>query len=178
MDPWKYHTTTCQEPRETEGGSIMSFVVNIVINRNFDVPCSIEKVYKVLADVPLSVSHFPKVDQLVDLGDNSFRWEMQKLGIDKYFIQTVYACHYTDSKEAGWVKWEPIKGVGNGIVEGSWKFRTTPSGTHIDFYTKGDLTMPFPSLSKFLLGPFVTKEFNDLVDGYLANLKKTFASKD
>jgi hypothetical protein len=152
----------------------MSFTVNITINRNFEVRCPIDKVHEVLADVPRSVSHFPKVDQLVPLGDNTFRWEMEKIGIDRYYLQTVYACKYTSDQAEGWVKWVPVPGVGNGVVEGHWKCKSNGDRTHIDFYTKGDLTLPFPSLMKFLLAGFVTNEFNDLVDKYIVNLKKTF----
>jgi len=153
----------------------MAFTVTIEIKRNFDVQCSFDKVFNVLADVPESVSHFPKVDQLVDLGDDCFRWEMEKIGIDKYYLQTVYASKYTNNKDEGWVKWVPLKGVGNGLVEGSWNIRKIDdNATHIDFSTKGDLTMPLTSFVKFVVGPVVVREFNGLVDKYIENLKQTF----
>lgn len=152
----------------------MAFTVSIEIKKQFDVQCSPDKVHEILSDVPRSVSHFPKVEELVDLGDNSYRWEMEKIGIDKYYIQTVYACKYTDNKKDGWVKWEPVSSVGNGIVRGEWNFSGDDEGTRISFYTKGDLTLPLPGLVKFFLSPFVVREFESLVDKYIENLKRTF----
>ena len=46
----------------------MSFTVNIDLAYTFDVKASAADVFAVLADVPTSASHFPKVDKLVDLG--------------------------------------------------------------------------------------------------------------
>lgn len=152
----------------------MALTVSIKINRSFDVQCEYEKVFGVLADVPRSVSHFPKVEQLVDMGDNTFRWEMAKLGVDKYYFQTVYACKYTDNIDEGWVKWVAVKGVGNGIVEGSWQMKAENGGTHIDFFTKGDLNIPVSSLVKFIVSPLVVHEFEGLINKYLENLKETF----
>ena len=59
----------------------MAFSVKINVQREFETFCSPEKVFELLADVKRSASHFPKVDQLVDLGGNTFRWEMEKIGI-------------------------------------------------------------------------------------------------
>ncbi|MFC1849163.1 SRPBCC family protein [candidate division CSSED10-310 bacterium] len=155
----------------------MAFTVTIVIDRSFEVECAYDKVFELLADVPKSVSHFPKVDQLVDIGDNSYRWEMEKIGVDKYFIQTVYASKYTNDKDEGWVKWVPVPGVGNGIVEGHWKLEAiTDDETAIEFHTKGDLTIPLTSFVKFLVSPIVVQQFNSLVDQYHENLKKAFSS--
>ncbi|MBF0101604.1 MAG: SRPBCC family protein [Desulfobacterales bacterium] len=156
----------------------MSFVVDIAIEKKFDVPCSADKVFEVLADVPRSVSHFPNVNKLLDMGENTFRWEMNKLGFDKYSIQIIYACKYVGNKEERWVKWTPIKDVGNGMIEGSWNIKQQDSGTHIDFNTQGKLTIPLPALVKFIGAPIVEKEFNRLVDHYIENLKQTFRVTD
>jgi hypothetical protein len=51
----------------------MAFSVKINVQREFETFCSPEKVFELLADVKRSASHFPKVDQLVDLGGNTFR---------------------------------------------------------------------------------------------------------
>ena len=69
----------------------MAMNVSIEISRKLDVAGSYDEVFDLLADVPRSVSHFPKVEKLTDLGDNSYLWEMEKVGVDKYSIQTAYA---------------------------------------------------------------------------------------
>lgn len=152
----------------------MTFSVSVDMNREFDVQSDYAKVFDVLSNVPVSVSHFPKVEQLVDLGDHIYRWEMVKAGFDKYSTQTVYACKYENSREEGWVKWTPVKDVGNAVIEGSWNIREVDDRIHLQFHTKGTLTLPFPSLIKTAITPVATREFEGLVDQYIENLKKTF----
>jgi len=152
----------------------MAIKTEVKIIREFDVDSSYDKVFEVLADVPFSVSHFPKVGRLVDLGDNSFRWEMDKIGIGKYSIQTIYACKYEANKDAGWIKWTPIKGVGSGDVEGRWEISGDENHCNIKFSTNAVLTLPLPRLAKAVLTPVVRREFNGMVDKYIKNLKKRF----
>ena len=153
----------------------MAISVSIEINRAFDVKADFDTVFKTLADVPQSVSHFPKVDQLVPLGDNTYRWEMQKVGVDKYAVQTVYACKYHANKDTGVITWEPVPGVGNGVVSGSWQIKAVDGGTQIRFSTKGSLDIPVPSLLKLAISPVVKHEFNALIDTYIENLQKALS---
>ena len=61
----------------------MAITVSIELNRELEIPGSYDEVFELLADVPRSASHFPKVHKLTDLGDNAYRWEMEKVGVDK-----------------------------------------------------------------------------------------------
>ena len=154
----------------------MAISITIEINRDFTVPASFDEVFDLLSDVPASGSHFPKVDQLVDLGDNSYRWEMEKIGVDKHALQSIYACHYVSDKAAGSIVWKPIKGEGNGLVSGNWKITPVDEGTHIVFTTEAKMTLPLPSLLKLAISPVVKHEFNSLIDTYTKNLKAEFSS--
>ncbi len=151
----------------------MSVTVSIEVKRDFKVKADFDRVFDLLANVPESASHFPKVDKLIDLGDNSFRWEMEKLGVDKHAIQTIYACKYVGDRAQGTVNWTPVKGEGNGLVSGFWKIAKTEGGTSIQFHTEGQLTLPLPGLLKLAISPVVKHEFNSLVDTYTENLKNT-----
>ena len=153
----------------------MAVTVSVTLEREFSVPCGSDFVYEVLSDVPRSVSHFPKVDQLVDLGDNAFRWEMDKIGLGKVYLQTVYACKYVGDAEANTVVWTPVDGVGNGVVNGSWHIAATDAGTSIKFQTVAELTVAVPGLMKLAITPVVKAEFAGLVDKYIGNLTKTFS---
>ncbi|WLQ11901.1 SRPBCC family protein [Hahella aquimaris] len=154
----------------------MSVNITIEISRTFETSASYDRVFDLLADVPASVSHFPKVEQLVDLGDNAYRWEMKKIGVDKHAIQTIYACQYSADKERGSITWAPIKGEGNSEVQGSWTVVDKGGRVEVRFQTKGSLTLPLPSLLKLAISPVVKHEFNSLVDVYIDNLQKEFAS--
>mgnify|MGYP006277882899 CR=1 FL=1 len=155
----------------------MSFTTEIELERTFEVNCSFDRVFNLLADVPRSVSHFPNVDELVDLGDGAYRWEMEKIGVDKYSIQTIYACTYYNDYDKGRVWWEPIEGEGNGLVEGSWQINALDDEqTEIHFYTKGELEIPLPFFVKMLVAPIVKTEFSNMVDTYMENLEETLNS--
>ncbi|MDX1598987.1 MAG: SRPBCC family protein [Marinobacter sp.] len=153
----------------------MAITVSIELNRELDIPGSYDDVFDLLADVPRSASHFPKVDKLVDLGDNAYRWEMEKVGVDKHAIQSVYACKYAADKSNGRITWEPVKGEGNGVVRGSWTITSKgDSVTAVKFQTKAELTVPLPGMLKLAISPVIKHEFNSLVDTYMNNLKKAF----
>lgn len=153
----------------------MAITVSIELNRELDIPGSYDDVFDLLADVPRSASHFPKVDKLVDLGDNAYRWEMEKVGVDKHAIQSVYACKYSADKSGGRITWEPVKGEGNGVVRGSWTITSKgDSATAVKFQTSAELTVPLPGMLKLAISPVIKHEFNSLVDSYMSNLKKAF----
>ena len=99
----------------------MTVSVDIDLGYEFAVKAPFKEVFDVLSDVPVSVSHFPKVDKLVDMGDGVYRWEMAKVGTAQVNIQTVYASKYVSDRKKGTVVWTPVKGVGNALVGGSWK---------------------------------------------------------
>lgn len=153
----------------------MAITVSIELNRELELPAGYDEVFELLADVPESVSHFPKVHRLVDLGDNTYRWEMEKVGVDKHAIQSVYACKYHPDKASGKITWEPVKGEGNGVVSGYWTLKSKgDKATAVKFHTSAELTVPLPSLLKLAISPVIKHEFNSLVDTYMANLKKAF----
>lgn len=153
----------------------MTVKINIDVEREFSVPASTSKVFDLLANVPESASHFPKVHKLTDLGDNTFRWEMEKVGLDKHSIQTVYACKYKSDKKAGNITWSPIAGEGNGVVQGHWEIKANGKGSKIKFSSTAELTLPLPGLLKLAISPVVKHEFTGMVDTYIKNLEATFA---
>ena len=96
----------------------MTITVNIDLGYEFDVKSGTDEVFDVLADVPTSASHFPKVDKLIDLGDGVYRWEMAKIGIAQINLQTIYASKYVSNRAKGTVIWTPVKGEGNALEIG------------------------------------------------------------
>ena len=156
----------------------MAISVGIDLGYEFAVKAPFDEVFGVLSDVPESVSHFPKVDKLTDLGDGVYKWEMQKVGTSQVNIQTVYASKYANDKAKGTVKWTPVKGVGNALVGGSWKItggkgKATQCVLKID----GTVDVPLPGLMKMVVEPVVASEFEKLVEKYIANLCKRFGGE-
>jgi carbon monoxide dehydrogenase subunit G len=156
----------------------MTVTVHIDLGYEFEVKAKYDDVFAVLSDVPKSVSHFPKVDKLTDLGDGVYKWEMQKVGTAQVNIQTVYASKYTSDKAKGIVKWTPVKGVGNAQVGGSWQITDNKGkSTTLVLKTEGTVDVPVPGLMKMVVEPIVASEFEKLVEKYIDNLVKTFGGE-
>lgn len=155
----------------------MTITVSIDLGYEFEVKASAKDVFELLCDVPTSASYFPKVDQLVDLGDGAYRWEMEKIGIAQVNLQTIYACRYVSNRAKGSVTWTPIKGEGNALVSGHWAIEDKKKSTLITLQINGDLSLPLPGLMKMVVAPVVEAEFETLVEQYIANLSKQFGGE-
>jgi carbon monoxide dehydrogenase subunit G len=155
----------------------MAITVDIDLAYEFDVKAKMADVFDVLSDVPTSVSHFPKVDKLTDMGDGVYKWEMEKVGTAQVNIQTVYASKYVSNKAKGTVVWTPVKGVGNALIGGNWKIVDNKKSTGIALQIKGTVEVPLPGLMKMIVAPVVQGEFEKLVEKYIANLIKKFGGE-
>ena len=155
----------------------MAITVDIDLEYEFAVKAKISDVFDVLSDVPTSASFFPKVEQLSDLGNGVYKWEMQKVGTQQVNIQTVYASKYTSNKAKGTVVWKPVPGVGNALVGGSWNITDNKKSTALELKIKGEITLPLPGLMKMVVAPVVEGEFEKLVEKYIANLIKKFGGE-
>ncbi|MDP2416373.1 MAG: hypothetical protein U1D25_18070 [Hydrogenophaga sp.] len=148
----------------------MSITVKIDLGYEFQVRTPTAEVFSVLSDVPTSVSFFPKVEKLTDLGDGVYQWEMEKVGTAQVNIQTVYASQYVSDKAKGTVKWTPVPGIGNALVGGQWKMVSDKKSTILTLSIQGEITVPLPGLMKMVVVPVVQGEFEKLVEKYIANL--------
>lgn len=156
----------------------MAISVTIDLGYEFEVKAKADEVFAVLSDVPTSVSHFPKVEKLTDLGDGVYKWEMQKVGTAQVNIQTVYASKYVSDQAKGTVKWTPVKGVGNAQVGGSWKITDNKGkSTKVVLKIDGVVDVPLPGLMKMVVEPVVASEFEKLVEKYIDNLIKRFGGE-
>jgi carbon monoxide dehydrogenase subunit G len=155
----------------------MSITVKIDLGYEFDVKAKAAEVFDLLSDVPTSVSHFPKVEQLTDLGDGVYQWEMEKVGTAQVNIQTIYASKYVSDKAKGTVKWTPVKGVGNALVGGNWKIVDNKKSTGVTLAIQGEIEVPLPGLMKMVVAPIVEGEFEKLVEKYIDNLIKRFGGE-
>jgi carbon monoxide dehydrogenase subunit G len=155
----------------------MALTVSIDLGYEFDVEAKPSEVFALLSDVPESVSHFPKVDKLTDMGGGVYKWEMEKVGTAQVNIQTVYASKYASDKAKGTVTWTPVQGVGNALVGGHWKIKDKKKATGIELKINGEIALPLPGLMKMVVAPVVESEFEKLVDKYIANLIKEFGGE-
>jgi carbon monoxide dehydrogenase subunit G len=155
----------------------MAITIPLELAYEFDVKAKAADVFKVLAHVPTSASFFPKVSKLVDLGDNSYRWEMEKVGVGSVSLQTIYASKYESDEKKGSIKWTPIKGEGNAEISGSWAIKDNKKSTSITFNLAAQVQMPVPGMMKMIVTPIVASENEKLVEQYIDNLIKHFGGE-
>ena len=155
----------------------MAVSVSINLGYEFDVMANSAEFLELLSDVPASVSHFPKVHRLTDLGDGVYQWEMDKVGTAQVNVQTIYASKYTSNKAKGSVVWKPVPGIGNALVGGSWKITDKKTSAALELKIDGEMTLPLPGLMKMVVAPVVQSEFENLVEQYIANLCKRFGGE-
>lgn len=152
----------------------MTVSVAIDLERLFAVKEKADVVYAVLADVPTSVSHFPDVERLVDLGNNVYRWEMTRIGRGSMSLQTVYASRYISNKKKRIVDWSAVEGIGNATIAGSWSITPRGRSTHIILNIRGQVHVPVMRLMSAVVVPIVRAEFDRQIAQYIANLTQTF----
>ena len=155
----------------------MAVTVDIDLGYEFTVKAGADEVFGVLADVPTSVCHFPKVERLEDMGGGTYRWEMQKVGTAQVNIQTVYASNYQSNRSKGTVTWTPVEGVGNALVGGSWKIAQHKKGTKVQLKIQGRVQVGLPGIMKVVVVPVVQGEFEKLVEQYIDNLVRRFGGE-
>jgi len=155
----------------------MAIIVTIDLGYEFAVKADYATVFDVLSHVPTSASFFPKVDKLVDLGENTYRWEMAKIGLAQVNLQTIYASNYSSNKAKGSVVWTPVEGEGNALVSGNWKIVDKKKSTQLELHIHGDLTLPLPGLMKMVVAPVVEAEFEKMVEQYIDNLSAHFGGE-
>ena len=155
----------------------MTVNVDIDLGYEFTVRADFKTAFDLLSDVPKSVSHFPKVKELTDLGGGVYRWEMQKVGAGQASLQTVYASKYVSDRAKGSIKWTPVKGEGNALIGGSWQVGQGKKGTALAFKVDGTVMVPVPGLMKMVVAPVVQGEFEKLVEKYIDNLIKVFGGE-
>ena len=155
----------------------MTLNVTIDLGYEFEVKAPAAEVFDVLADVPNSASFFPNVEQVVDLGDGAYRWELAKIGVGQINLQTIYASRYVANRPQGSVVWTPVQGEGNALVSGHWKMVDKKKSTLITLQINGELTLPLPGLMKMMVAPMVEAEFEKAVEQYIANLTKQFGGE-
>ena len=155
----------------------MSITLTLELGYEFAVKASAKEVFDVLSDVPTSASFYPQVQALVELGNDTYRWDMEPVGVDQISLQIVYASTYTSNRKKGAVNWSPVPGVGNAQVAGSWQISKQGQATHLVLTVEGSITLPLPSLMKMVVQPVVETEFERLTEAYIANLCERFGGE-
>ncbi|MBU0782841.1 MAG: SRPBCC family protein [Gammaproteobacteria bacterium] len=150
--------------------------VNVKIEKSFKVACSAKNAFDQLSDVADTVALFPKLDKIVDLGDEVWRWEMAKIGAAGISHQVKYTVKYNNDGKSK-IDWNPVPGDGNATVSGGWVIKEdSPKACTIAFRSTGEFEMPVPRLMKGIAEGIVKSEFDAQVGTFLDRVKAKLES--
>lgn len=155
----------------------MSTQVRVEVGYSFSVRTPAKTVFALLEDVPLSASFYPKVERLVDLGSGAYRWEMEKIGVGQFTLQTVYASRYQADAAAGRVSWTPLPDEGNTQVTGYWQVSPQKKFCSLELQLQVQVTLPLPDMMKPVVTPMLQAEFERLTETYIDNLIAHFGGE-
>lgn len=149
----------------------MAVKVSVSLTKSFDVQCSQSKAFDQLVDVASTTSMFPKLDKIVDLGDDVWRWEMAKIGAAGISHQVKYTVQYSNNGKST-IDWTPVEGEGNAQVSGGWVIKAKgKDACSIEFQSSGEFEMPVPRLMKGLAEGVVKSEFDGQVNTFIDRIK-------
>jgi carbon monoxide dehydrogenase subunit G len=149
----------------------MSFKVTVNLSKEIKLSCGFDAAFDIFSDVRKMAAFFPDVDRLEDMGENAWKWTMKSVGISKYSMAVQYAARYSYDREGGRITWGPVAGIGNGVNSGSAIIhRDGPNATRVDFSTSLELEIPFSSLAKPILKPFVESQFKSTLEKFEQNV--------
>ena len=145
------------------------------LTRHITVAAAPDTVIALLSNVPDSSAHFPTLLSLVS-EQGGYTWTLAPVRVKGISVQLIYGCRYTTVGHT--VSWVPISGVGNCAVSGKWTVTPSGSGSRVELESHVDVTIKLPRLLRSLAQPTLEKNNTTLIEGYLANLAKTFDGAD
>lgn len=148
-------------------------------DQTFTVPASPDAAFRLVADVPDSVAHFPGLEDLEPAGPATWRWRLDKVGTGRLSLQTVYTCRYAPDPDRRTVIWDAVMtGEENARVTGSWTIDANGTGARLRLVNTLALSLPVPALMRRPAEALVRTENTRLVKQYIENLTRTLSGGD
>lgn len=135
----------------------------------------IDTCFHFLSNIPLTATCFPKVEDLINLGNNCYQWDLEPQGPPPYSVQTIYACEY-EFDAPNRIVWTPIPEIGNAFFSGSWKLTSLHKHCKANFNLSGDMDFPIPEFAEVVAKPLIRSLFNTLLNDFLDALQHRIAS--
>lgn len=149
----------------------MATTVTTVAKEVFVFEANIEDVWALVSNVERSAECYPRVQQLVDLGNGAYRWEFKPTGFAGFSHQVIYACQYLVDESQHRVEWTPINPDDDTLISGGMALRAIDDGTEVTFNSTGDLRLPIPRMMKGMAANYIRSEFDKQLAEYINNMQ-------
>jgi hypothetical protein len=136
----------------------------------------IEETTPLLADVPGTLRHFPRLQQLTEIDIDVYRWDLEKLGPPSYKLPVSFATQIKVDAPARTVRLTPVPDVGNAQIGAELRIREVKGGCSITLWVSGEVLVPLPRIFARVAAPIVVREFDALVDGFTENMQRVVSA--
>ncbi|PWR19661.1 hypothetical protein [Zavarzinia compransoris] len=151
----------------------MTISVDIHRDKREVIAAAYDRVSGLMDDLPATLAHFPSLETLAPLGDERYHWKLSPLGPITHRVRIDFATAFKVERHKGHLSFEPVKGVGSAAIGGRILLQPLDGErTQLQMTIKGTVHVPLSFLLKPLAAPIVAREFNGLVDGFVANLQR------
>lgn len=152
----------------------MATIIPVKIDRYFDVAASPEEMFELITNVRRSASHFPDIQELVQLDDQTWRWEMQPVSYAGVAMQPKYVLRYSWDADRLHMRWDPVPQDDHFVVvEGHWQLQPRGTGTNAYFLLDMQFDLPVPQMIAGMAKQLLTAELGKGVDQYVAAMTRT-----
>ena len=144
------------------------------IVKEFRTTASPEACIKALSDIQNLSRHMPKV-QKIEPDAGGFKWTMEKVGAGPISTQVIYASDYkTDGNKVSWTS----RSGYNSSAEGFWEVTPDGEGSKVKIDSGFETEIPVPRMLKGAAESFVAGQYDNTLNEYTANIKKTLDGGD
>lgn len=148
----------------------MSIKIRAAIKRSEQVTAPGDDVFALLKPVEASTRFFPRVEKIVDLGDDCYFWSLKPMGTQKYQHQVEYASQWEFDEEQHTIRWRPLEQNGNARISGVWSIQPGVHQTKVALEIKAELKLDLPRWMQLVAEPIVQTEFQKLLNTYFDNV--------
>ena len=148
----------------------MTIKIKAAIKRSENLSAERDKVYELLKPVESSIRFFPKVKQILDLGDDRYHWWLEPMGTQKYQHRVEYASQWEFDDQQRTIRWRPLENNGNARISGVWSIEPSAEATRVALEIKAELKLDLPRWMQLVAEPIVQTEFQKLLNTYFDNV--------
>lgn len=150
----------------------MAVEIKSSITRKIELGTDFDTVFGLLEDPPATARYFPKLENMEKLGDNSWRWDMERIGLGSVtFLKLSFNCRYRIERNKGVISWEPLDRDDRATIEGRLTVTTTDNGCRLDIESSGTGRLKLPTELEPILTSLATMVAEHLVDRFLHNIR-------
>jgi hypothetical protein len=136
---------------------------------------SVDDFFEHLADIPVTLSYFPKLKPLIALDSQQYKWEFKRMGMGGIHHDLLFATEFSVDKGSGLIRFVALRGIGNATLSGLFTSTEDNKGTHCALEVKGVLKgFKVPRLLHVPAKTVIRKQFDAMASQFVENVMTAY----